>query len=582
MFRFSPRNNRAHLVKWREWGEAAFQEAHDKDKLVAVCITAFWCGFCQRMDETTLSNDDVITLLNALFVPVRVDEAQRPDVDIRYNQDGWPTIAFLTPEGDHLVSVNYMDTEPFLDLLVRLINYYQQEKPALQEQFAQARAAATRNGDGAAPAPPSAETVARITGLVEGLADQEHGGYGIGAKFLHPEANEFLLSLFETTGERAFLDHVLLTLTRMRASRTYDAGDGGFFRYSSRRDWQEPHQEKLLEDQAALLCNYLHAYLLTDEPSYRETAQGLIQYLNTTLYDATKGVFFGCQDYLRPDGFSFRSSSGPPELMSLIDTNIYCDANAHVASAYLDAWWLLGLDDCRAQARSVLAWLWKNLRVPDGGMCHYSDGEPRVRGILTDSVMTGLALLDASVLLHDGTYLGQALELAEYIVRRHRNPHGGFFDISETGPARLHYPLTRLTQNAGAVTFFDRLATLTGEARYREEAHWALRSFTNTGDQYDVQAASFGHALAQLLAHPITLTINGTAGDPAVRALARAARTQLGQQNLMVSFHESRWDGESRSDRPATIAINSPSGRVGPITDPAALRPELLTPFRQQ
>ena len=577
MLRFSPRSNRAHLVKWREWGEAAFQEARDKDKLVAVCITAFWCGFCQRMDETTLSNDDVITLLNALFVPVRVDESQRPDVDVRYNQDGWPTIAFLTPEGDHLVSVNYMATEPFLDLLVRLVNYYQQEKmalQALQAKGAQARAAAPSvRSDAAAPAPLNAETVAQITGLVEGLADQEFGGYGNGAKFLHPEANEFLLYLFETTGERAFLDHVLLTLTRMRASRTYDAKDGGFFRYSSHRDWQEPHQEKLLGDQAALLRNYLHAYLLTDEQSYRDTAQELIQYLDTTLYDGAQRVFSGCQDYLRPEGFSFRASSGPPEMMSLIDTNIYCDANARVASAYLDAWWLLGLDDCKHRATEVLAWLWKNLRAPDGGMCHYSDGEPRVRGILTDSVMTGLALLDASALLHDETYLEQARELAEYIVRRHRNPHGGFFDISETGPARLQYPLTRLTQNAGAVTFFDRLTTLTGEAHYREQAHWALRSFTNAPEQYDVQAAGFGHALAQSLAPPLSLAIKGTPGDPAVRALARAARTKLGQQNLMVSFYE------SRGDRPATIEISSPGGQIGPIKDPEALRPELLTAF---
>ena len=99
MFRFSVRPNRAHLVNWREWGEDAFEEARQQNKLVVLYIAAFWCGFCQRMDETALSDDETIALLNAFFVPIRVEESQRPDVDLRYNQNGWPTISFLTPDG---------------------------------------------------------------------------------------------------------------------------------------------------------------------------------------------------------------------------------------------------------------------------------------------------------------------------------------------------------------------------------------------------------------------------------------------------------------------------------------------------
>ena len=74
-FRFSVRANRAHLVQWREWGPEAFQEAQDHAKLPVVFLTAFWCGFCQRMDETALSDDEVIALLNAFFVPIRVEES---------------------------------------------------------------------------------------------------------------------------------------------------------------------------------------------------------------------------------------------------------------------------------------------------------------------------------------------------------------------------------------------------------------------------------------------------------------------------------------------------------------------------
>src|SRR5438128_12194265 len=129
MFRFSPRPNRAHLVKWRPWGAEAFQEAQQQDKLLVLWLTAFWCGYCQRMDDTTLSNDEVIALLNAFFVPIRVEESQRPDVDLRYNQNGWPTIAFLTPAGHLLFSVNYLEPEPFVTLLVRLVDHFQQNNP---------------------------------------------------------------------------------------------------------------------------------------------------------------------------------------------------------------------------------------------------------------------------------------------------------------------------------------------------------------------------------------------------------------------------------------------------------------------
>ena len=135
MFRFSPRPNRAHLVKWRPWGAEAFQEAQQQDKPLVLWLTAFWCGYCQRMDDTTLSNDEVIALLNAFFIPIRVEESQRPDVDLRYNQNGWPTIAFLTPAGDDILRVNYLAPEPFISLLVRLVDAYQRDK-------------ATHSGDG--------------------------------------------------------------------------------------------------------------------------------------------------------------------------------------------------------------------------------------------------------------------------------------------------------------------------------------------------------------------------------------------------------------------------------------------------
>jgi uncharacterized protein len=571
MLRFSPWTNRAHLVKWREWGSEAFQEAQQQDKLIVVFLTAFWCGYCQRMDETSLSNDEVQALLNAFFIPIRVEESQRPDVDLRYNQDGWPTIAFLTPAGEHLLSVNYTAPEPFITLLVRLVDAYQRDRVTLLASVARPRTDARAPQLEDKPAPLGPPIVAEIAGMVEELADPVHGGYGTQFKFLHTEANDFLLYLFEVTGASSYLDHVKSTLEKMQHSRTFDPNDGGFFRYSSRADWQEPHPEKLLDDQATLLRNYLRTYLLTDQPFYRETAEGLIDYLNATLSTGTTPCFFGCQDYVRPELDLSASRTGPPPLLSCIDELVYCDANARAASAYLDAWWLLGREDCKARAQQVLEHLWATLRAPGLGMYHYSDGGPRVPGLLVDSVMMGLALLDAYAVCGTALYLERARQLAEEIVRQHRHAAGGLCDISAVGPANLQVPVTVLAQNATAAAFFVRLADLSGDIAYRKTAHWALRRFPNSHRQHGAFAAGFGHALGRLLALPLRLTITGMPGAPEVRSLARAALTQLHHGDVVLQFQE------DRECRTASAMVQIGDRLIGPVTDPSALSPVLST-----
>ncbi len=365
--------------------------------------------------------------------------------------------------------------------------------------------------------------MAEIACLVEGLADETHGGYEGPFKFLHTDANAFMLYLHEVTGEVSQLKHVGFTLQQMRQSRTYDDNDGGFFRYSSKPHWGEPHPEKLLDDQAALLRNYLRIYLLTGDTVYRQIAEELIHYLNTELSSDTTPCFFGCQDYVRPELDLKALRQGPMPLMSLIDELVHCDANARAASAYLNAWWLLGRVDCKTRAQQILEYLWTHLRSPHGGMDHFVGGKPRVAGLLMDSVMMGTALLDAYGLCSGEVYLERAQYLADDIVRLHRSPDGGFFDISKTGPANLKIPITVFTQNAQTAIFFVQLADLSGDMAYRKLAHWALKPFPNSHRHHDVFAAGFGQALGRLLAMPLLVTLQGTPGDVRVRALARAA-----------------------------------------------------------
>ena len=563
MFRFSVRPNRAHLIDWREWGEDAFEEARQQDKLVVLFITAFWCGFCQRMDENALSDDETIALLNAFFIPIRVEESQRPDVDLRYNQNGWPSIAILTPDGGHLFTVNYMGTDPFVDLLVRTVTQFQSDKDTLLQSATHPQLADSPQANDSQPL--VASVVGEIAGMVEGLGDRENGGYGSYFKFIHAEANELLLYLYETSGETAYLDHVTFTLGKMLQSETFHSEDGGFFRYSSKPDWNEPHPEKLLEDQASLIGNFLHVYLLTGGEAYRKSAEELLEFLDSTLLDTDGGAFFGCQDYVRTED---RVESSP--MISVIDNYIYCDSNARTVVALLDAWWILGREGCRERARLVLEVLWNSLKASDGGMYHYSDGEPHAPGLLADTAAAGGAFLKAYSVLQDEEYLDRAKLLAADLVSMHRSADGGFFDISQKGPANLQVPIAELPQNAAVASFFVRLSDLTGELTYREEAVSALKRFPGAHRQFGAFAAGFGQALARLLTLPLIVTINGSPGSPDVRDLTLAATTQLGHGDVVINFQEASQGTDAWAD------IQMRGRLLGSISDPANFKPDRI------
>jgi len=536
MIRFSPGPNRAREIAWLEWGDEAFLTAARQDKPVLLFIGAFWCGVCHRMDETSFSTNEVIAMLNAYFVCVRVEESQRPDIDLRYNLNGWPTLVFLAPSGDLLFSTNALEPEPFLDLLLGIVASWQRDRGV--GGFSNPPQAdpplVPPAHDQTAPLSPS--IVAEIAGMVEGLADPEYGGFGTETKLFQPETTEFLLHLYAATGRQWYLDHVLLTLRTMRASRTYHSEEGGFFRYSSRRDWQEPHPEKLLDDQAALVCNYLDAYVLADAADLRETAESLIDYLNATLLDPATGAFFGCQDYVSAPSAPSAQRGEDARIQPVIDDCIYCDSNARAATAYLRAWWTLGRSDCADRAGGILDWLWTNVRAADGGLYHFWNGAPKVPGLLMDSVMAGRAMLDAYAVLGDATQLERASELGRYIIERHRSPDGSFADICEVGPAALRIPMTVLSQNAAVATFLARLADLGGKQAYRQAALLALQPFAGSQHRYGSFAAGFGLALSQVLSDTRVVELTGEPGSGELRHEARGALTGLRPRTPVIMF----------------------------------------------
>jgi uncharacterized protein len=496
MIRFSPNANRANLIRWHEWDDEAFRKAREQDKPLMLFLTAFWCRFCQRMDEGAFSNDENIALLNAYFVAIRAEDTQRPDVNTRYNLNGWPTIAFMAPEGELLGATNYLPPEEFGSLLVRLYMLYQEKKDEIRS--ARNTSSETSSGTTAAVTrgQPNESNLSAVTGVIMELADRIHGGYGRGQKFIHPEANDFLLSRYETTRDASYLDHVCLTLDQMRAGEMHDHEGGGYFRTCSNADWSRPHREKLLGEQAGLLANCLSTYHITQHSEYALMAEDIIGYIDRKLSHSANESFCGCEDFLRNE-----APKGPSdgEYFTIIDDRVYTDANAQAIGAYLEATEILAKPSYKERALKALDFLWDHCRCPNGGMFHYFDGAAHVPGLLNDQARMGTALLKAHRATAEARYLERAKELGEFILSRLRNPDGGYYDVATTGPAYLSFRLTLIEQNGAAASFFLALEESSRQLGYRDAALWALSAFTGDFNSYGIHAAGFGRALNEFL-----------------------------------------------------------------------------------
>ena len=489
MHRFSPNANLAHLIPWFEWEDEALQAARAQDKPIMLFLSAFWCRYCQRMDEGALSDRENLALLNAYFIALRAENAKRPDIDARYNLNGWPTIAFFTPGGELLAAANFLPTDDFKELLLNVYLTYQQKSVA--ERVAPTDAAAEAVTVDSSQRNYQSMLV-EITDSIMALADRQFGGYGSGQKFIQADANEFLLSRYEETKEPAFLEHVRLTLDRMRAGSIHDTAEGGYFRTTTGADWSQPHREKLLAEQSGLLANCLGVHRRTGLSEYAEMAEEIIGYLNGKLFDPATGAFFGCEDFLRYEG---AKQAGAGEFFSIIDECIYSDANALAVSAYLDAAVQLKRDDCKARALGILEFLWNRCRSAEAGMYHYYDDAPRLAGLLNDQAQVGTALVRAYLASGDGRYLERAKVLADFITTRLCNPAGGYFDLGSGDLGLLKLRLTEISQNGAAASFFLALASASAEEKYRAAACWALDAFPDDLAAHGIHAAPFGRAL---------------------------------------------------------------------------------------
>ena len=273
-------------VDWYAWGDEAFDRARSEDKPIFLSIGYAACHWCHVMERESFEDDATAELMNELFVSVKVDREERPDVDAVYmeavqaltGQGGWPMTVFLTPDGEPFFGGTYYPPEPrhglpsFRQLLTAIGEAYRDRRADVAEQARALVESLQRSGRTTPSGEPLTDGLfGEAERVLRAQYDPQWGGFGRAPKFPPASTIEFLL-------RRGVFDLALGTLDGMRAGGMYDLVGGGFHRYSVDAEWLVPHFEKMLYDNALLVPAYLHAWVLTGESSYRAIVEETIEY----------------------------------------------------------------------------------------------------------------------------------------------------------------------------------------------------------------------------------------------------------------------------------------------------------------
>ncbi|MFD1513670.1 DUF255 domain-containing protein [Halomarina rubra] len=506
------------LVEWREWGPEAFAEAEERDAPLLVFLTAPWCTWCAQMEREGFGSPMIAANVREGFVPVRVDADRLPAVRERYQMGGFPSTVFLTPDGRLISGATYLDPEALRSVVERV-------REAYDDRGTDAGRIPRALRD---PDPPRGDLDSRVeahmAGQLEVAFDEEHAGWGTDAKFPLPRTVEFALKR-----------------DRSRALRTLDAvathladPDGGFYRYATTRNWADPHHERLLDENAALVRAFANAYLHTGEERYRDVADDAIDFLTTTLWvdaddgatdpeeradadDAPTGAFAGSQ---AGEEAYFEHPLEERGAAPHVDETVFADRNGLAVDALLTYHAYTDDETARTYATAALDTLLGRVEA-DGTVAHFEGGPT---GLLGDQARLLRALTTATQVLGDDRYRTAATRVADRTVET-LFVDGTVLDRPPEDDALglLDRPLRPIDTTVELAEALTDLSVLSGEERYRDVARESLAAFADARDRMGVDVASYASATARLVDRPLTVEVSGVAGSDLHRAALRIA-----------------------------------------------------------
>ena len=298
-------------VDWHPWGAEAFDRARREGKPVLLSIGYSACHWCHVMAHESFEDADVADAMNRLFVNVKVDREERPDVDRIYQtahalmtrqSGGWPLTVFMTPDGAPFYAGTYFPKHGrhglpgLLDLLPRVARVYDEKRGAIEAQGDEVRRVLQalepeREPDAGLPG----DAVRRLRDDIVESFDRVDGGFGTAPKFPHVPDLEFALRSHLAHGDDAALEVARHTAARMADGGIHDQLGGGFARYSVDARWEIPHFEKMLYDNGPLLGLYADLARVAPDARFERAASGIVGWLRREMR-AGDGAFFSSLD----------------------------------------------------------------------------------------------------------------------------------------------------------------------------------------------------------------------------------------------------------------------------------------------
>ena len=506
-------------VDWYAWGEAAFAHARRDHKPVLLSIGYSACHGCQVMARESYEDPATAALMNRLFVNIKVDREERPDLDKIYqlaqqlitrHAAGWPLTLFLTPDQVPFFGGTYFPREPsggmpaFRDLLERVAEYFHGHAGAIEQQNAQLMLALERlvPDDAATDFELDAAPLQEARRALEESFDTRYGGFGGAPKFPPAGGVERCLRQWYETAHQAVPDlkalyMATLTLTRMAEGGIYDRR-GGFSRYAD-ESWTLPHGEKTLYGNAMLLHGYAQAGLATGETLYAQVVAGTADWL--------------LRDMRSPEGGFHASAGVDAEGAPRRDEKILTAWNALAIKGMAAAGRMLQRPDLTDAATAAVDFIRQKLW--DGRLlATYENGRAHLAAYLDDYAFLADALLELLQSRWRSSDLEFALALLEVLLDRFQDPAGGFF-FTPSDHEHLIYRSKSFgddalpSGNGVAASVLCRMGYLLGELRYVDAAQRTLAAASRTMLEHPLAHMSSLNALDDFLKSTQIVIIRG-------------------------------------------------------------------------
>ena len=522
-------------INWQPWNTSVLNSAKENGKLIFLSIGYSTCHWCHVMEKQSFVDEEVAALLNQHYVSIKVDREQLPDIDAYYSNaleavvgsSGWPVSVVLDPQGNILFINSYLDQPKLLKLLARFASLWERKPSALKSNAALIAQLINVQSSPEVTTEWNDELLDEAEKTLLGLLDRQAGGFAGEQKFPAEASLFFMLNRIEkssATDTPALSEAFQQQLKAMARGGLYDHVHGGFHRYSTDSQWQVPHYEKMLYNQAQLMIVYSRAYRLFGDPLYRFVVKDMADFLRNWMYEAGAGFYSAIDaDYQGHEGlyylwsqdelgrlltptnnlktYSFEQGDllgvilGEPESEASllarnkllqarktksrphIDKKIITAWNAQMVWAFAEAYTATGDEVYRQWAEGSIALLWENhFDSADGRLIRSRYmAEAAAQGRLDDYAYLAMALVKVYDINSDEQWLERAEYVGKAAVDLFMDEDGGFYLSAKTDEVESHVTRVKSQRDgellpAGAVLadVLRKLYKRTGDNQYRD------------------------------------------------------------------------------------------------------------------